>query len=60
MYIFFQGRDSAHGADQQFLVPLLSYGPNNQVNQLKWVLMLANMLQRYDVEYWYDINLAYD
>ena len=32
--------------DAQFLIPLLSNGPNNQVLQLKWALMLARMLRR--------------
>ena len=32
--------------DTQFIVPLLSNGPNNQVMQLKWALALARMLGR--------------
>ena len=32
---------------QQFLIPLLTFGPNNQIQQLKWVLMLAKMLKRW-------------
>ena len=32
--------------DTQFIIPLLSNGPNNQVMQLKWALALARMLGR--------------
>jgi len=41
-----QGRESDE--PERFLIPLLMFGPNNQIQMLKWVFMLAKMLKRSD------------